>query len=264
MRLTRLATVVVALVLAGGSIAAALGVIVRRPAPAGQTEAKTSHPRAPEHLNGPTGQAIAPSTARFTWRDSGRRVVGFRCSLDGGRFTPCQSGVIYNALGSGRHAFALVAVDRHGRRSRLARGNTAASAPSWAWTVVPAQSLNIVGDLDGGLYPGAAPSPIDLTLSNPHRYVLQVRTASVTIERIQAPHSTPSLPCTPSDFAVNGYQGTGFRAPSGSSTLQRDRVPVSQWPAIRMVNRPHDQDGCMGATVVLAYHGLASKLAGGG
>ncbi|HEX5307715.1 MAG TPA: hypothetical protein VFW38_01395 [Solirubrobacteraceae bacterium] len=264
MRLTRLATIVVALVLAGGSIAAAVGTLTRRPAVDGPAQAETSHPRAPDHLQGPASQTIAAYTARFTWRDAGKRVVGFRCSLDGGPFTRCHSGVLYRSLANGRHTFALVAVDRHGRRSHLARGKAAVARPSWVWTILPAESLSMIGDLDGGLYPGAPASPIDLALSNPHGFALQVQTASVTIEAVRAPNSTASLPCAPSDFAVSGYRGAGFKAPPGSSTLRQDRVPVSQWPAITMVNRPHDQDGCMGATVLLAYHGLAGRLSGGG
>jgi hypothetical protein len=146
----------------------------------------------------------------------------------------------------------------------VAKGNAVAAPPSWSWAILPAQSLHIAGNVEGGLYPGAQPAPIDLVVGNPHRYALHVRSASVGIAAILAPHSGPGLPCTRADFAVAGYRGGGFRAPRGSSTLQRDGVPRSQWPTIAMVERERNQDGCEGATVVLTYRGLASKLSDGG
>ena len=264
MKLTRLASIVVAPALAGGSIATA-AIVAHHPAGAGSGGTRVSRRLlAPSRLTGPARQTIAAHRAMFTWSDADPHAAGFRCRLDGGSFKPCKSGVRYRALANGRHTFSLVAIDRHGRSSPVAKGNAASPPPSWSWTIVPAETLGILGNTGGRLYPGAPPVPIDLTLSNPHRYALRVRAVSMTIKAIRAPHARPDLPCTAADFATGGYRGGAFNARSGSSTLRRDGVPSAHWPTIAMVDRPRNQDGCKGATVELAYRGIAGRSSAGG
>jgi hypothetical protein len=140
-----------------------------------------------------------------------------------------------------RHSPA-VARSKHGRSSR--------------------EALVIAGDLSRGLYPGARPAPINLVLKNHRRYAVRLTSVAVSVKAVRTPHATPGLPCTTRDFAVGGYRGS-FKAPPGSSTLRRDGVPMARWPTLRMVNRLTNQDGCKGATVELAYRGLAGNRRGG-
>jgi hypothetical protein len=120
------------------------------------------------------------------------------------------------------------------------------------------EALVIAGDLSRDLYPGARPVAINLVLKNHRRHAVTLTSVAVSIKAVRAPHATPSLPCTIRDFAVGGYRGS-FKAPPGRSTLRRDGVPIARWPTLRMVNRSANQDGCKGATVELAYRGLARE-----
>lgn len=128
--------------------------------------------------------------------------------------------------------------------------------------VRPAKTWSITGNVDSSLYPGTAPIQLDLSVSNPHKYRLTVTKLTAVVRSVKAPHATRALPCTKADFAVRDYTGRRFTVPSGVSTLQRDRVPRRQWPAVWMLNRPVDQDGCKGATLNLAYDGVAVKSTG--
>ena len=263
MKLTRLATIVVALASTGASIATALAIVGHEPASkASSARRGPGGPRAPLGLSGPARQTIAKDSATFTWRAADRRTAGYRCRLDHGRFQPCRSGVRYRSLKAGGHTFTLVAIARQGRRSHVAPGNTRSPPPSWSWTIEAAQTLTISGNAGAGLYPGTTPVAIDLSLDNPHPYALTMRVLTVAVAAVSAPNATPALPCTAADFTVANYTGPGFTAPSGASTLGKDRVPAAQWPTVAMIDRPADQDGCRGATVRLAYDALAIKASG--
>jgi hypothetical protein len=149
--------------------------------------------------------------------------------------------------------FTVVAVDAAGRRSAAARGN-AGSSLSWSWTIfAPVGALAVWGEVGSRLYPGASPIPIDLSLRNPNGYPLRVTQIMLRVRAVIAPRATPALPCTTADFVTTNYTSHTFVAPSGSSALGRDHVPRTQWPTVAMLDRSVNQDGCMGATLELAY-----------
>ncbi|HEY1013330.1 MAG TPA: Ig-like domain-containing protein, partial [Herpetosiphonaceae bacterium] len=88
--------------------------------------------------NPPALSASANATFSFTGNDptSGgvaSGVAGFECSLDGGAFTTCASGLTLTGLSDGAHTFAVRAID--------AAGNVDASPASFTWLIdtTPAQ-----------------------------------------------------------------------------------------------------------------------------
>ncbi|MHB1539275.1 MAG: hypothetical protein ACYCYN_12410, partial [Solirubrobacteraceae bacterium] len=219
---------------------------------------------APVGLRGPRRRTIASRHARFTWRAAPRSdTVGFRCSLDGRRFTRCASGVRYGPLKPGRHSFSVVALDARGRESRPAIGDDGRRPPSWSWRLVRARTMRISGDVTAALYPGGAPRPIDLTLHDPYGYALVVERLSVSIRSVSAPRTSASLPCGAADFRTGEYTGRALTTRPGSHTLEQDHVPVRLWPTIAMVDLASNQDGCGGAVLHLAYHGLAARAGAG-
>ena len=241
-------------VLAGAGVLIAAALAATRP-----FASSSQGPRAPIKLTGPA-RTSASQAATFRWTRADARTSSFRCRLDRGRFTRCKSGITYRGLSRGRHTFTLIALDAAGHRSAAAKGNAKSPPPSWSWTV--AQVLSIWGNAGSPLYPGASPIPIDSSLRNPYSYTLSVSKLTLKVRAVKAPQSTQALPCTTADFATGNYAGKSFTAPPGTSTLGRDHVPQAQWPTISMVDRPVNQDGCMGATLELAYQSAAIRRAG--
>lgn len=241
------------------SIPVSAGVLIAGALAASAPPTSSQGPPAPLKLKGPP-QTTANQTARFTWVLADAQTSAFRCQLDRGSFRRCTSGIAYGHLRRGRHTFTLVAIDAAGQRSAVAKGNAGSSPTSWSWTIVsPAKVLSIWGNVSSKLYPGASPISINPSLLNPHNYKLLVGKLTLKVGAVKAPHATRALPCTKADFATTNYRGHKFTVPSGQSTLGRDRVPKGQWPTISMIDRPVNQDGCMGATLTLAYQGSAIR-----
>lgn len=178
-------------------------------------------------------------------------VRGYRCRLDRRRLTSCQSGIVYRDLSAGWHSFTLLAVD-HAGRLVAAVGNLRAAPPSWRWRIMTG-GVAVAGDATAPLYPGAAPSKLDLVIANRRGAPVLIKRLTVTIEAIQAPHSSASSKCTSADFAARSYEGPPFLAPAGTSTLRKDRVPERLWPTLQMLDLPVNQDGCAEAQLKLSY-----------
>ncbi|HLI32020.1 MAG TPA: hypothetical protein VKU89_04675 [Solirubrobacteraceae bacterium] len=208
---------------------------------------------APSDLRGPAALVPYGAPARFTWRTPSS-ALRFRCRIDGGRPRACRSGVTYRNLAPGTHQFVVFALAADGRRSAPAAGNSTAAPPSWHWRVRPPRGrLDLSGSVAGALFPGDPPIPIDVQLSSSFAQRVRVRDISVTITAVHAPRASASLSCTSADFAVTPYLGPPFTAGSGASDLISDRVAPRYWPTIAMRNTSSNQDGCMGATLTLAY-----------
>ncbi len=254
MTVRRLVTVLSVVAIAGVMIAGALAATL----PSGSSR----DPSAPIKLRGPARTTVR-RTATFTWTRASAQISAFRCRLDHGPLIRCKSGISYRHLGLGRHVFTLVEVDAEGRRNAVVQGNAGSSTHSWSWTIVaPAQALTVRSAVDSRLYPGASPVPIDPSLRNQSGFPLKVTQLTIRVRAVSAPHATPTLPCTTADFATTNYTGHAFVAPSGSSTIGHDHVPKTQWPTVAMLNRPVDQDGCMGATLELSYRQSAVSIEG--
>ncbi len=80
----------------------------------------------------------ASTTATFEFTGSAQSGdVTFRCQLDGGSPSSCQSPKVYQGLGKGAHTFTLTATD--------ASSNTSTPV-SWTWTVANAKAQVTVSD----------------------------------------------------------------------------------------------------------------------
>lgn len=146
----------------------------------------------------------------------------------------------------------------------LTIAGAAAGQPQQTTTVVldlngTGKSFSINGPSFSNVAPGVS-VPLDLVLGNPNNQPLNVTNLTVTVQSVtKASGVDPSLSCTTADYAVTQYRGTyplvlsaGAPAVNLSSL---DAVP-GDLPSIGMANSTTaDQDGCRGATVVLAFTG---------
>lgn len=123
-------------------------------------------------------------------------------------------------------------------------------------TVVPRtfDDFPISGTPDRALAPGSAPAAIDLALTNPFGSPMTVTGLGVDVT------GTDKAGCTVDSYAVDAYDGPlPLVVPAGSTrTLSSLGVPRAQWPAVRMLNLPTNQDACKGAVVQLAYSGAGN------
>ena len=163
---------------------------------------------------------------------------------------------IPTGLRPGRYAIFVTAFERDG------------DSDQWYWpiTVRPtprAVPYTIAGNVPTQLYPGAAPSRINVSFTNPNAGnggygPMGVRVAHLTmaISGISAPAATRLLPCPVSDFALTQFSGVHpFLIPQGSWSLKSLGFAEARWPSVRLVNRPVNQDGCKGATITLTFVG---------
>ncbi len=126
--------------------------------------------------------------------------------------------------------------------------------------VAPLRRFMIRGTADGLLAPGVG-APIDLRLTNPHRFAIAVRRIMVSIGAVRAPRATPARPCSPGDFSVvQTTRVAGKRVPAAKTrSLSNLAIPRSSWPRVTMTARPV-KDGCKSASVTLRYGGSAGKV----
>jgi uncharacterized membrane protein len=118
--------------------------------------------------------------------------------------------------------------------------------------------FGISGEPAGLLGPGVS-RPIDLMISNPNIRPLAVTNLTVTVRSVTRTGwaVARNLPCGTADYAVRQYRGAyplGVTA-RGRASLSGLHVATLAWPAISMLDRPVNQDGCKGATLSLAYTG---------
>ena len=114
------------------------------------------------------------ATSTFTWHDTSTDVDHYLCSIENGAFQstvpsvggspqPCSSPLTYNIpnTNNGTHQFAVEAVDHAGNIS---------SSTSYSWKVQKNSGINytIGNNPIAPLIEGAAPTPIDVTFSNPN------------------------------------------------------------------------------------------------
>jgi len=123
----------------------------------------------------------------------------------------------------------------------------------------PTPSYTIGGTLAQQMRPGDD-YPLDLTLTNLTGTAMTATHLRVTISQVSAPNSSPSLPCTVSDFTVT-QAADAFTVALGaheSTSLSARGVPSSQWPQIGMINSAANQDGCKNASLTLTFTGSSA------
>jgi len=121
------------------------------------------------------------------------------------------------------------------------------------------KSFGISGPAFSNIAPGVT-IPLDLAITNPNNQQLLVTNLTVTVQSVtKAPGVDPNLSCTPADYVVTQYGGTYplAVAANGVGVALSSLDPVAaHLPTVGMVNsKTVNQDGCRGASVVLAFTG---------
>jgi hypothetical protein len=120
-------------------------------------------------------------------------------------------------------------------------------------------SFAISGDVTDPITPGVR-AAIDLEFTNRHLIALSVRDIQVSIRGVTAPHADRAHPCSIADFSVEQVPpDTDIEIPARKKrTLSGLGLPQHAWPFLVLVNRPVNQDGCKGASLVLAYSAVGT------
>lgn len=132
-----------------------------------------------------------------------------------------------------------------------------ASATASAYLVVVPQTypdFPISGDADRVLYPGSESGAVNLSITNPFGATMTVIGLGVTVT------GTDKVGCGPGNYQVIAYSGPVSLTipPNSTRTLQSLGVPRAQWPHVKMLNLPSNQDACKGAQVALHHSGTGS------
>lgn len=132
-----------------------------------------------------------------------------------------------------------------------------ASATASAYLTVVPQSFAdfpIEGTPDRTLAPGSEPAAIDLRLTNPFGAPMTVTGLGVALD------ATDVAGCGIDNYAVVPYDGPPALVVPAHSTrsLSQLGVPREDWPQVRMLNLPTNQDQCKGAVVQLSYSGTGN------
>jgi hypothetical protein len=116
------------------------------------------------------------------------------------------------------------------------------------------REFEISGDLGPLLYPGAD-EPLELRLTNPNGFTIEVTRLHVAIRP-----GTSNEGCGSDNYAVAQYSGAyPLRLRPGTTALGKLVGDRAQWPRVRMLNLPTNQDVCKHARLTLDYSGTATR-----
>ena len=152
----------------------------------------------------------------------------------------------------GAYAFAVIG------RATL-EGSPATRFGAIAIDIETTKPFNVTGDLSTPLGPGAS-APLDLRLSNPHRFPIRLSEVSVALEE-----ATSKPGCgTTENFSVTQipaarYETGIWLGARQSATLSELGVVDADKPRVGMLNLPTNQDACKNAALTLQYTGTATK-----
>ncbi|MGH2901472.1 MAG: hypothetical protein ACRDMZ_22540 [Solirubrobacteraceae bacterium] len=146
----------------------------------------------------------------------------------------------------------LTVTARTGSRTATARLRLQVTAPD-------SNPFVVHGDVTG-LAPGVSRS-MNLSLTNPYAYALNIADVRVALASVTAPGASAALTCAAADFAVTQFAGSyPLRlAPRATRTLEQLGVPDTARPRVTMLNRDVNQDGCKSAALTFAYGGSATR-----
>jgi hypothetical protein len=181
------------------------------------------------------------TTARFRIDAAGEPRL--RCRLDRGRAKPCASSVVYRGLRAGNHSF-YVAAQRQGRRTVRA---------DFGWRVLEPEPFEVEPrpEAVGPLYPGAAPLPIRVLITNPNPVAI-----TVTGLRVAASGGAPGCdPATNVALTAPDLSGAHLHIPANGS-LELPAAGTAA-PTIALRELGVDQDACQGAKFDLSFSGSA-------
>ena len=115
-------------------------------------------------------------------------------------------------------------------------------------------SFTISGDVRRPISIGEV-VPIDLRLDNTSEVDLSIDHLTVVVVSVDAPRADADHPCSAADFEVRQLSSGVVLKIAGNSSenLSGMDLPDENWPAVSMVNRPVNQDGCKGVSLTLRY-----------
>ena len=138
----------------------------------------------------------------------------------------------------------------------LTRPGTSSSAGGGGDAAIrgPGSPVTIRGDAAGWLSPGSM-APLDLLLANTNDFDLALARITVTVGEVDAPRADAAHPCSAADFEVRQLSGGAVLTLGGNRAENLSDLGLAQrhWPAVGMLDRPVNQDGCKGASLRLDY-----------
>lgn len=121
----------------------------------------------------------------------------------------------------------------------------------------------ISGDFNRAISPGQWVA-LDLVLDNTNDSEVVIDRITVAVVGIDAPRADADHSCSTADFGVRQLSGgVAIRLPGNSIVNLSGRdVPEENRPAVGMINRPVNQDGCKGASLTLSYEASGMEVPG--
>lgn len=122
-------------------------------------------------------------------------------------------------------------------------------------------SFTISGNVSRPVSPGSL-ELLDLELDNPEDVAIAIDRIAVALVGIDAPRADADHPCSTADFEVRQLAvGVVVRlAGNSADNLSGLELPSENWPAVGMLNRPVNQDGCKGASLMLGYEASGMEV----
>jgi hypothetical protein len=186
----------------------------------------------------------------------------FQCRIDGEAWSDCQSPHRLTDLAPGSHHFAVRVFNREDRAGEPAAHEWRQTAPAVAPQQVaappaqgkegePKQFTIVALQNPQDLYPGLAPTPIPVEVTNPNDAPIEVTTITVAID-------APPDSCGAENFELTPA-GLSPEAPlvvpaNGTAELPGEGLEA---PAIQMLDLPVEQDACRGTEIPLIFDGEA-------
>ena len=171
---------------------------------------------------------------------------GSQVSLRNAGIAPRSVGIV---------ALALMGVLSVGWPDGTSEAQRSISVRGGGPSLLPRYEFEITGSPTKVLAPGVT-APINLALISTNLFDLDVVGLTVTVESIDAPHADDAHPCSSHDFAVRQLEPANvvLELPAKSRrTLKTLGLPRTAWPAITLLNRAVNQDGCKQASVSFTY-----------
>jgi hypothetical protein len=163
---------------------------------------------------------------------------------------------VTGGLANGNHTFKVEAQIGNGPMSSPATRN---------WTVdttvpVISHSFAVTGNASQLFYPGGS-HPLNLTITNPFNFSIKVVSLSVNVQSATTRNGQPNPNCSgPQNLTVaRPFSGSVIVPAKSTKSLADLSVPQAQWPVMRMLDLPTNQDACKNTAFKLSYSGTATK-----
>jgi len=212
-------------------------------------------PRKPPAVSPPPAEPGQPPV-----ETSSRR---FQCRVDGETWSDCRSPYQLTNLAPGSHHFAVRVFNREERAGEPAAVDWRQTVPA---TITPQQvAAPVAPDHETepkqftivalhnpeDLFPGLAPTPIPVRVTNPNDVAIDVTAISAAVGEAPPECSAANFELTPAGLSAEAP----LVVPANSTAeLPADGLEA---PAIRMLELPVEQDACRGAEIPLVLSGEA-------